>query len=316
MKTYKQSILTIVIGLALAAGLSYAAPWTGPAADPTGGNTEAPINVGLVKQNFLGRKTLSVGGGFRILTIDGGLNINGIFSLADGSQGQNKILTSDAAGKGSWQVQPARGKIIYGFGKILNNPSGNRGVANISGTFTVPQGVYTVWVSWAGGGGGGGGGGGAYHGGGGGGGGSVMIEPVSVIPRQSINYTVGWSGLGGGLKQNGSGGQRTIFGNIKADGGGGGGAGTKNDLGFGGPGGNVDGASQGAEGTFGGNRGGRNPGSGGSSIFGSGGAGAYRGDENGVWGGGYGGGGGGGNGGDGKNSFGGHGSPGFILVEW
>ena len=60
MKTYKQSILTIVIGLALAAGLSYAAPWTGPTADPTGGNTESPINVGVVNQNFLRNKTLSV----------------------------------------------------------------------------------------------------------------------------------------------------------------------------------------------------------------------------------------------------------------
>ena len=30
MKTYKQTILSIVLGLALAAGLSYAATWTGP----------------------------------------------------------------------------------------------------------------------------------------------------------------------------------------------------------------------------------------------------------------------------------------------
>ena len=31
MKTYKQTIITIVLGLTLAAGLSYAATWTGPA---------------------------------------------------------------------------------------------------------------------------------------------------------------------------------------------------------------------------------------------------------------------------------------------
>ena len=34
MKTYKQTIITIVLGLALAAGLSYAATWTGPTDNP------------------------------------------------------------------------------------------------------------------------------------------------------------------------------------------------------------------------------------------------------------------------------------------
>ena len=47
MKTYKQTIITIVLGLALAAGLSYAATWTGPTDNPPLANTEAPINAGI-----------------------------------------------------------------------------------------------------------------------------------------------------------------------------------------------------------------------------------------------------------------------------
>ena len=51
MKTIKQSILIIVIGLALASGISFAAgTWSNPTANPTGGNTDAPINTGSSPQ--------------------------------------------------------------------------------------------------------------------------------------------------------------------------------------------------------------------------------------------------------------------------
>ena len=63
MKKIKQSILAIVIGLALAAGVSFAA-WSNPAANPTDGNTAAPINVGNADQIKTGR--LAVQGGLRV----------------------------------------------------------------------------------------------------------------------------------------------------------------------------------------------------------------------------------------------------------
>ena len=51
MKTIKQSILIIVIGLALVSGISFAAgTWSNPKANPTGGNTDAPINTGSSPQ--------------------------------------------------------------------------------------------------------------------------------------------------------------------------------------------------------------------------------------------------------------------------
>lgn len=52
MQTIKQSILSIVIGLALVAGLSYA--WEGATKNPPEDNAPAPINVGNVGQTKIG----------------------------------------------------------------------------------------------------------------------------------------------------------------------------------------------------------------------------------------------------------------------
>ena len=62
MKTIKQSILIIVIGLALASGISFAAgTWSDPTANPTGGNTDAPINVGTSSQAKSAGLALGIG---------------------------------------------------------------------------------------------------------------------------------------------------------------------------------------------------------------------------------------------------------------
>lgn len=73
------------------------------------------------------------------------LEVAGQVKITGGTPGANKVLTSDAAGLATWQT-PVTG-------------AGGRQRFTASGTFTVPTGVTTVFVSATAGGGGGGGGG-------------------------------------------------------------------------------------------------------------------------------------------------------------
>ncbi|NUQ57307.1 MAG: hypothetical protein HUT38_02360 [Candidatus Paceibacter sp.] len=110
MKTLKQSIIAVVVGLALAYGISFASDgqWHGPTANPPAENVPAPINVGSLPQDFANGKTLKVKNGAGVLDLLAGLKISGVFQLVDGSQGKEKVLTSDANGVASWQDQPVR----------------------------------------------------------------------------------------------------------------------------------------------------------------------------------------------------------------
>lgn len=315
MKTFKQSIISIVMGLALAASISWAAPWSGPQANPPGLNADAPINVGLLPQTFgsgssAGSKTLYLGNGQGILSVvantlgvTGSINVGGL-TMSNGA-GNGKVLTSNVSGQASWQDATRGGK--------------ERFTSIGTFTFSVPAGVTKVWVSMSGGG-GGGGGGGQYNAGGGGGGGSVLSQEVP-IPNgvTSIPVEVGYGGLQGAVQEDGKPGGRSSFGSfVIANGGSEGFRGTTIGGGVGGNGGSATG---GVSGGHGGDRGGSNPGIGGGSIFGNGGDG---GDSNvdgwsGRRGGGYGGGGGGGPGhvtNPNRRNNGGDGSPGFVLVEW
>ncbi|KAF1004367.1 MAG: hypothetical protein GAK28_04074 [Luteibacter sp.] len=110
-----------------------------------------------------------------------------------------------------------------------------------SGSFTVPAGITTIYVSAVAGGGGGGGGGGnniggasASGGGGGGAGQSIIRQAFTVTPGQVIPITIGTAGSGGagGAQSNspapvaGTAGGQTIIGSlITLTGGSGGGAG-------------------------------------------------------------------------------------------
>jgi hypothetical protein len=97
-----------------------------------------------------------------------------------------------------------------------------------SGTFTVPAGVTTVWVTMCGGG-GSGAGQGSNNGAPGGGAGAYYIKrPVEVTPGASITVTIGAGGasvLSGvtGNAQVGNDGSATSFGSVSVSGGGGGG---------------------------------------------------------------------------------------------
>ena len=92
MKALKQSILSIAIGLALVAGISYAAPWTGAPGNPPGLNTAAPINEGSIVPTRTGA-----------LNFDGIVQFNaGIPMIISTGAGPGKVLTSNIIGEASW----------------------------------------------------------------------------------------------------------------------------------------------------------------------------------------------------------------------
>lgn len=103
MQTIKQSILSIVIGLALVAGLSYA-DWGGAQGDPPAFNADAPINVSDKPQKKEG--ALQVNGfkntGDSIFVSSA--EFRDFIKIKDGTQGNGKVLTSDADGKASWMT--------------------------------------------------------------------------------------------------------------------------------------------------------------------------------------------------------------------
>lgn len=234
---------------------------------------------------------------------------------------------------------------VYGDGvKIISDAITSRIIKFAgSGSFTVPAGVNTIFVSGCAGGGGGGagatnsGGQSSLVGGGGGGGGgagqSVIKQAYSVNPGDVIPITIGAGGIGGpgasaGSGNNGNPGGNTQIGSlITLTGGGAGGAGLSvnaNSPGGGGAGGSAGtGYPRGGDGTDGNYAG--TGGSGASSPFGGGGGGSRASQSTGFGGyaaGGYGSGGGGSGGGYGQASTnvptakGGDGSAGFALIEW
>lgn len=103
--------------------------------------------------------------------------------IVDGNQGANKVLTSDAAGVGSWQSLSAIGGACFqnSYAYTANN------------TWTCPAGVTRIFVEvW--GGGGGGFQGGAIDRNGGGGGGAYAAAYVTVVPTTNYAVVVGGGG--------------------------------------------------------------------------------------------------------------------------
>lgn len=186
MTTFKQQIqliLTLVIGLTLAAGVSYGySTWVGPTATPPGDNTDAPINVGNETQ-----------------TKAGAMNFNGVaqfnasipLRITPGA-GEGKVLTSNADGNARWADNTG------GSGGGI---PGNMEVFSTSGNinWTVPNGVSKVMIeAW----GAGGGGARSYtsegllYSGQGGGGGAYTKKIIKVEPDKKFNLTIGKGGRG------------------------------------------------------------------------------------------------------------------------
>lgn len=187
-----------------------------------------------------------------------------------------------------------------------------------SGTFTVPTGVTSVWVTMVGG--GSGGGASAYgNGAGGGGAGAYMIKrAVNVTPGSGVAVTIGGGGAGHppDSQGNGSPGGATSFGSISCSGAlGGGGIGQQQNS-QAGAGGAVGGARQYtfAAGSLGGLvgrnvTGGVNWGGGAGGLYGNGGNASDAYGESAV-------GNSGGGGGAGGYGGGGNGGSGMVIVEW
>lgn len=208
--------------------------------------------------------------------------------LAPGTDGQ--VLTTKGAGANPEWDAPAtnHGKQVF----------------TSSGSFTVPEGITTVYVSAAGGGGGGGASGATTgssgSGGGGGGAGQHCIyNAVSVTAGETYTITIGSGGSSGN-----AGGTTSFSTLLTRAGGGAGGSGGSGTYGGVGGSGYPNGGS-GCWGFAGGTSG-----SGAASPFGGGGGGAVCGRSTTGGTGYYGGGGGGG------YSAGGAGGSGILIVEW
>ncbi|MDO8492131.1 MAG: hypothetical protein Q7S34_00630 [bacterium] len=286
-----------------------------------GGNNWFQIRSGAVSKGYFGY--LSTGSA-------------GLAFLNAAGSGEANMLITDAGNVGIGTVSPAQKLDVAGnikgtqlcIGADCRNawPAGATGETHgkqkftSSGSFTVPTGVTTVWVSMSGGGGGGGGNYAFYAGGGGGGADAVLAQQLTVTSNATYGVTVGNGGAGGLARSGAPGGTggSSNFGGLLAVAGGVGG---------------VGGSSGGEAGGSGGSRGTDpflanydhtilNPafysgGNGGGSIFGAGGAaGTYA--TAGSSGSGYGGGGGGAGSGQASvpNIDGAPGAPGFVLVEW
>lgn len=220
----------------------------------------------------------------------------------------------------------------------LQTRTPNQQTFTSSGSFTVPDGVTTLYLSGCAGGGGGGGGGGnpttgsSGGGGGGGGAGNIAInQSVTVVPGQTYTVTIGARGNGGansGLSssdgKNGTAGGTTSFGSLLTLSGGGAGLGgvSGGNPSPGGGFGGAPGGSDGGDGNFTTAVATGNGGVGASGPFGVNGGRGRSGTpgRSGYAATGYGTGGGGGGGsygsGGGIGAAGGNGSPGILIVRW
>lgn len=159
MKTYKQSIITIFLGLLIITGISYA--WTGPSTNPPDGNTDAPINVGARTQYKAG--AFGVGGLFRTYSnavFDGNvgigtpdpqakLDVNGVIKITDGTQCDGCVLTSDENGLAHWKKISETPIPIASNVLILETPSPSRTTYEYNAYSEQVRSIGGITSNWA-----------------------------------------------------------------------------------------------------------------------------------------------------------------------
>lgn len=101
MKKITNIIYPVVVALVLLAGTQAVSAWVGPSSNPPSGNVAVPINLSSVTQSKAG--TLGVGG----LAVFGNVVFSSGVKISNGTQGVNKVFTSDSEGNGTWQPLPA-----------------------------------------------------------------------------------------------------------------------------------------------------------------------------------------------------------------
>jgi len=185
------------------------------------------------------------------IAIGSGIPVTGTFSGINWTLGSYSIQTeTDPTGGTNYTITGTSSLLSVPFAiraqtadsvkysNIIGIPQPSHGSQYFisNGTFTVPLGITTIWVTASGGGGGGGGGGGAMDqnndGGMGGSGMCVIGYQLTVIPGNTYQIMVGGAGTGGAggglgvLGKAGVAGGNSSFGSLLTVAGGGGGGGS------------------------------------------------------------------------------------------
>jgi hypothetical protein len=169
MQTIKQSILTIIICLAMVAGVSVVSAWTGPTQSAPNGNTPEPINVSDTSQYKTG--ALGVGGifhGYSNAYFDGNVDVVGSVKGTTICVGSD-CRTSWPSGEGGAETDPtvaASVKDGISWGEVSGVPVGFSDSVDNTGpdyawytqrsgncsyiypTFTEPDACATGWSSY------------------------------------------------------------------------------------------------------------------------------------------------------------------------
>ncbi len=100
MKQLLDSAKIIILSALLIIGAASLKAWTGPSQAAPNGNTPAPLNIGSTVQTKLGSLIINAATPIQNAI---GLTVFGSVTIADGTQGAGKVLTSDDSGNASWQ---------------------------------------------------------------------------------------------------------------------------------------------------------------------------------------------------------------------
>jgi hypothetical protein len=158
----KNTIKSLIVLSMFVFGIGYLYAWTGPTAPAPDENVSAPINVGVSEQikegNLILGEDLLGGNGLAKLQVAGDTLLKGKLTLIDGTEGDGKVLTSDANGVTSWKEPVAPSNNVGNSPAAIVNFDGKncvigaescpiRSSRNISKVVKTAVGSYTVYFT-------------------------------------------------------------------------------------------------------------------------------------------------------------------------